>query len=326
MAPDRRRAGRFFCLRAWLWSSGSGRASYGLVSCANLHKRPPVCAEASFDLLGLAMVRGPMNVAAALGVSVARSALRIAPPRFTLILACALTLPGALLAAAPPVAAAAPFVDVHAHPDPADVRRSIDAALGAMAGENAVRIVLMPPPFTGDASGRFDADDFLGAVNDGTGRLLMVGGGGTLNPMIQDSARSGDAGPQVQRRFRQRALELLQLGAAGFGELAAEHFQGATPYQYAPPDHPLFLLLADVAAEHGVPIYLHMEAVPQDMSVPAALRSPPNPAALHANSGAFERLLAHNRQVRIIWAHAGWDNTGYRTADLCRRLLGTHAN
>ena len=31
-----------------------------------------------------------------------------------------------------------------------------------------------------------------------------------------------------------------------------------------PPDHPLYLLLADIAAQHGVPIDLHMEAVPAD--------------------------------------------------------------
>jgi len=25
----------------------------------------------------------------------------------------------------------------------------------------------------------------------------------------------------------------------GFGEMSAEHFDGATPYEYAPADHPL---------------------------------------------------------------------------------------
>ena len=54
------------------------------------------------------------------------------------------------------------------------------------------------------------------------------------------------------------------MGAAGFGEMAAEHFSGGTPYQFAPPDHPLFLLLADIAARHDVPIDQHMNAVPRD--------------------------------------------------------------
>ena len=36
--------------------------------------------------------------------------------------------------------------------------------------------------------------------------------------------------------------------------------------------------------------------------------------------------MAHNAKARIIWAHAGWDNTGYRTTALCRRLLEAHPN
>jgi len=222
--------------------------------------------------------------------------------------------------------AVSPFIDVHAHPDPADPKRSIQATLRAMPGENAARIVLMPPPFTSDSAGRFEADAFLAAAGGASDRLVILGGGGSLNPMIQDSVRSGDASPDVQHRLRQRAEELLHQGAAGFGELAVEHFEGATPYQSVPPDHPLLLLLADVAAEHGVPIDLHMEAVPQDMPVPPTVKSPPNPSTLHANIAAFERLLEHNRQARIIWAHAGWDNTGYRDAALCRRLLRQHSN
>ena len=91
-------------------------------------------------------------------------------------------------------------------------------------------------------------------------------------------------------------------------------------------DHPLFLLLADIAAEHDVPISLHMEAVPSDMPLPSELKSPPNPPRLHANIAAFERLLAHNPRAKIVWAHLGWDNTGQRTVDLCRRLLQAHPN
>ena len=144
--------------------------------------------------------------------------------------------------------------------------------------------------------------------------------------MIQQSVRSGNAGAEIQREFRERAEELLRMSVAGFGEMAAEHFAGATPYQYAPPDHPLFLLLADIAAQHGVPIDLHMEAVPRAMPLPSDLRSPPNAPQLHENIPAFERLLAHNPRAKIIWAHAGADGTGYRTPDLCRRLLQSHPN
>ena len=230
----------------------------------------------------------------------------------------------------PPALAArpamSPFVDVHTHPDPSAPARSVQAALEAMKLENAAQIIFMPPPFTADDPGRYDAEILLPAIKGHTDKLAVLGGGGSLNAMIQQSARSGDAGPEIQRKFKERAQELLRLGAVGFGELTAEHFQGATPYQSAPPDHPLFLLLADIAAEHNAPIDLHMEAVPQTMPLPVPLKSPPNPPQLRANIAAFERLLEHNPRAHIVWAHAGWDNTGYRTPGLCRRLLRAHPN
>ena len=227
---------------------------------------------------------------------------------------------------ATPVPAASPFVDVHVHLDPVNFERSVRSAVEAMAGENAARIIFMPPPFTDDDPVRYDAEAILPYVKAYPGKFAVLGGGGTLNAMIHRSVESGDTGPDVRRRFQQQAEALLREGATGFGELAAEHFQGATPYQSAPPDHPLFLLLADIAAEHGVPIDLHMEAVSQTMPVPTGLKSPPNPPQLRANLAAFERLLDHNPRARIIWAHAGWDNTGDRTAGLCRRLLAAHPN
>jgi predicted TIM-barrel fold metal-dependent hydrolase len=219
-----------------------------------------------------------------------------------------------------------PFVDAHAHLDPDDPVRAVQAALRAMPCENAARIVFMPPPFTADDAARHDADAFLPALKGHSAKLVTLAGGGSLNPMIHESVRSGDSGTEIRRRFRQRAEELLRDGAVGFGEMAAEHFQGATPYQSAPPDHPLFLLLADIASEHGVPIALHMEAVPRAMPFPAGLQAPPGKALLQANVDALERLLGHNPRARIIWAHAGWDNTGHRTPALCRRLLRAHPN
>jgi predicted TIM-barrel fold metal-dependent hydrolase len=234
-----------------------------------------------------------------------------------------------VLAQDPPastVAALSPYIDVHAHLEPHPAGASVAAARQAMKTENARTIIFLPPPETSGAV-PFDSETILQALKDTPPQAFaFLGGGGTLNAMIQDAVRSGDSGPQVQRQFRQRAETIVRQGALGFGEMTAEHFAGATPYQHAPPDHPLYLLLSDLAARHGVVIDLHMEAVPQSMKLPADLKSPPNSAELHENIMAFERLLAHNRAARIVWAHAGADNTGFRTADLSRRLLGTHAN
>ena len=225
-----------------------------------------------------------------------------------------------------PIAALSPYVDVHTHLDESDVDGSMQSAIRAMPEENLAKIVFMPSPFTLADANRFDVERLLPAAKKYPGKIAVLGGGGTLNPMIIDAARTGAAGPDVQKKFRERAEAILAAGAVGFGEMAAEHFPSATPYQYAPPDHPLFLLLADIAAQHDVPISIHMEAVPQDMDLPAPLESPPNPPRLHANIAAFERLLSHNPRAKIVWAHLAWDNTGYRTPELMRRLLEAHPN
>jgi predicted TIM-barrel fold metal-dependent hydrolase len=225
-----------------------------------------------------------------------------------------------------PVPALTPYVEEHTHFDYLDPDGTVRSALAALGRQNAAMIFFQMPPDTFDDPGRFDAEVLLPAAKKHPGKLAVLGGGGTLNAMIIQSVRTGDAGPAVQKEFKRRAEELLREGVIGFGEMTAEHFDGVTPYQYAPVDHPLYLLLADIAAEHRVPIDLHMEAVPQDMPLPSGLKSPPNPPMLHANIAAFERLLAHNPRAKIIWAHAGADGTGYRTPDLCRRLLLAHAN
>ena len=229
-------------------------------------------------------------------------------------------------------AALTPFVDTHAHWENADPKGSVEAALAAMPGENAVRVVFMPPP-QADEAGSFDAESVLPYVRGHAEKLAVLAGGGSLNVMLLQSAASGkppDA--ELRRRFRERAEEWLAAGAAGFGELAVEHFPAATPYEHAPADHPLLLLLADIAAEHSVPIVLHMEAIAQEMEPPEELKSHPSQNRawvghpLGPDIPTFERLLAHNRKARIVWAHAGWDNIGDRTPELCRRLLRENPN
>ena len=228
-----------------------------------------------------------------------------------------------------PVPALSGYIDVHTHIDPRDPNASVEMAVKSMGSQNAAKLFLLAEPYPQDDPARYDAEIFLPSAKKYPDKLAVLGGGGTLNAMILESARSGDSGPEVKRQFKERAEELLREGVAGFGELTAEHLSqpssGIKDYEYAPPDHPLFLLLTDIAAEHHVPIDLHMEAVPQTMPLPADLTAP-NPPQLIANIAQFERLLAHNRGAKIIWAHAGADFTGYRTPELCRRLLLAHPN
>lgn len=44
---------------------------------------------------------------------------------------------------------------------------------------------------------------------------------------IIQSVGTGDAGPAVQKQFKERAEELLREGVIGLGEMAAEHMVGA---------------------------------------------------------------------------------------------------
>lgn len=209
-----------------------------------------------------------------------------------------------------------------------DYEGAARVALATMDQFGITRMIIMPPPFIAQQRGIYDYGDLIGVVKKHPDRFAFFGGGGTLNAMIHRAAHEREVTPQLRETFKKAALEILSKGAIGFGEMAAEHLSLGPdhPYESAPADHPLFLLLADIAAERNVPIDIHMEAIPEPMPLPAGLSSPPNPKTLSPNIAAFERLLAHNRKAKIIWAHAGWCNTGGRTAALCAALLRQHPN
>jgi predicted TIM-barrel fold metal-dependent hydrolase len=185
------------------------------------------------------------------------------------------------------------------------------------------------PPTSSERGGYYGAQELSKLVHDHPGRFAFTAGGESLNPMIQRTPPQ-DVTPDLRRQFERQAEAILQAGAAGFGELAVEHFSariGDHPYESAPADHPLFFVLADIAAKAGVPIEVHMEAVPHDMPFPnPRFAGPPNPPAVRENITAFERLLDYNGAARIVWLHAGWDLSGDRTVQLMRSLLSRHPN
>jgi hypothetical protein len=103
------------------------------------------------------------------------------------------------------IAALPPYLDVHAHLDQADVKGSIEAALRSMSVGNAEKIILQPSPFTPDDPTKFDVELIVDAEKQHRDKFAFLGGGGTLNAMIEQSVRSGDAGAEVQRKFKERA-------------------------------------------------------------------------------------------------------------------------
>ena len=225
------------------------------------------------------------------------------------------------------------WIDTHTHPaggrgDAADYGSAVRGALEAMEGSGFERAILMPTPQSRVARSTFALEDFLGQARKYPDRFAVMGGGGTLNPMIHAEGRDGRASEGLKRRFEKRAEEILARGAVGFGEMSILHLSLAEghPYESVPGDHPLLLLLADIAARHDVVIDIHFDLVREDMATPDWLSVPPNPRRLDANIAGFERFLAHNRKAKIVWAHAGSDNVGHRTADFTRQMLEKHPN
>ena len=204
---------------------------------------------------------------------------------------------------------AATWIDTHTHPtgrpgemaacfDPA----CLDRAVARQDAYHVVQVVMMAPPslVAGDA---FETA-LAGAATSRPDRFAFAGGGRSLNPLLHQSVVDGLT-PELSDALAAAAAEFALDGAVAFGELAALHlsFLPAHPFLEAPPDHAAFLLLADLAAQHGVPIDLHMEAVVTDMPTPPIFlqRSALNPASLGANVDALGRLLSHNRETRIVW-------------------------
>src|SRR5215831_16399807 len=222
------------------------------------------------------------------------------------------------------------IVDTHAHPVRHPRRQGVnDAAIVDGMNEYGIGLtLLMSPPLPPGRPGGVGTRELTSLARRHPGRLAFAGGGDTLNPMLQETA-SGAVTPAALAAFQREAEAIVRSGAAAFGEIAAEHFssgRGNHPYESSNPDHPLLLALADIAAREGMPIDLHMEAVPRDMPFPANRPAGPNPGHLRENILGLERLLAHNRHARIVWAHAGWDLTGERTVPLMRALLDRHPN
>ena len=164
-----------------------------------------------------------------------------------------------------------PIINTHAHFDPR-VRQGRDrsndwdtptkVALEEMDRYGVKTAFLMHPPLPSSRDQFYDYRDLLDVAKEHPVRFAVLGGGANLNPMINglgvDSVSEG-----VRRDFEEEAENILKKGAIGFGEMTALHLSGEDthPFVETPPDHPLFLLLADIAARHEVPFDIHMEAM-----------------------------------------------------------------
>lgn len=215
-------------------------------------------------------------------------------------------------------------------PDSANYEAAALGLIQKMDKLGVAMAVVMPPPQPPDPNGAMKTyEAMLPTIKNHPNRLFFMAGGGELNPLIVDTPANAVTA-SMEAEFKSIAEQILKDGAKGFGEMAALHFCFSETHHFEQtiPDHPLFLLLADIAAQHGVPIDLHMEIVPQEQSLPSGLNGicTDNPFWVAENIDGFERLLKHNRDARIVLQHVGWDNTGYKTVTYLRLMLTKHVN
>jgi predicted TIM-barrel fold metal-dependent hydrolase len=230
------------------------------------------------------------------------------------------------------------FIDTHAHLDFQRLR-SVDASLQAMiATMDAMKIektILMPVPEGGAARQlTYDLPELLPALQKYPGRILLMAGPGALGEMyFQKPANAVTAADR--QVFTEKAKALAATPIVGFGEIGIVHLSlpqmgRRHAYEAAPADHPLLLILTDIAAANGLPIDVHFDLIPADMDLPQRLVNPgaqyPNPARLLRNQEEFERFLGHNRSTKIVWAHVGGEPINTRTPEVVRRMLAQNPN
>jgi predicted TIM-barrel fold metal-dependent hydrolase len=188
---------------------------------------------------------------------------------------------------------------------------------------------VMSPPSSTALKRNYDLDDFSVAARRYPGRFRFMGGGGKLNPMLHGHSDPSSVTAEVRDAFATEAHRLIRAGALGFGEMSSLHVSLSEKHRFAfvPADHPLLLLLADIAAELNVPIDLHCDALLAEKATPQSLaRFPNNPKRMPATIPALERLLAHNPKARIIWDHAGTDHLGDFTPARIGAMLDRYPN
>ena len=222
------------------------------------------------------------------------------------------------------------WADVHMHVIGGPQRQfaqAVEIAVAEMDQRGIAKAVVFPPPFPRPGP---DYPAYVPELQRYPGRFGFLGGGGFLNPMLHQFPKPESVTAEIKQKFVGLAEQMVDAGAAGFGEIALLHFSLVPGHSFeeVTPEHPLMLALVETAGRRRVVIDLHMDPVTaaDTMRTPSFLKSPPNPPTLMGNVAAFERLLAHDRNARIVWAHGGSDYTGNMTPALIGRLMDTHAN
>ena len=224
------------------------------------------------------------------------------------------------------------FIDVHVHliggrGNNEDYVGAINEAIGHMDRLGIWKAIILPPPQV-VSQDWYDYPAFLHALNKYPNRFSFLGGGGKLNAELHKYSDLSSVTEDVKRTFSIQAQKTIRDGAIGFGEIASLHISAAPghPFEFVPADHPLLLVLADVAAKFNVPIDLHMDATDDETPIPPRFSDGDNPSTLPPTIGSFRRLLEHNPLAKIVWAHGGSDPLGSMSAALVGDLMDEYSN
>lgn len=225
------------------------------------------------------------------------------------------------------------WIDVHMHlvpprPGGSELREVLDAARTEMDRVGIAYALVLPPPQVEGLPVIWDTLTGRSDLRDARQRFGFLAGGGTLNVMLHRYGNPALVTDEVRARFARTAREIVESGARGFGEIASLHLSAMPghPFEFVPADHPLLLLLADIAAEHGLPIDLHMDASDGPTRLPETYSRAQNPAELPDTVAPLKRLLAHNPRAAIVWAHGGSDPVGGQGPALLSQLMDLHEN
>ena len=226
-----------------------------------------------------------------------------------------------------------PWIDTHAHPTGYETdcvsETCISSAVATMAEYGVMKTIFMHPPA---ASANEESEASIAtAVSYDEDHLFYGAGGSVLNARIQRTDDDGSVSTPLQNTFTNKVQELIDAGGiVCFGETTALHLSYAESHAFeeTAPNTPLFYILADMAADNGIPIDIHMDAVAETMDTPSHFTdlSSNNPDQIQANIANFEILLAYNRDAKIVWAHVGRDTTGDMTASRVNSLMASHPN
>ena len=222
------------------------------------------------------------------------------------------------------------WIDVHVHllaTDLPGAKALAGEVVNFATSQGMGKVLLFPPPQM-NQNNLLDGPEFSAALEEYGTRVAFLGGGASLNPMLQ-AAANRTPGPAEVQAYRQRAEVIASSGAKGFGEIALHHLSMTSkhPYEMVSADHPFLKVLMDVAAAHDLPIDLHFDPILAQSTLPDALRGSKNPSTFAPNVEGFERLLAYNRAAKVVWAHAGGgDDFGSFTPHLVTRMLTEHPN